>query len=366
MNSERKTEYMPDYVSPPGSTLAEVMENLGISQQELADRSGRSRKTINEIVQGKSPITAETAIQFERVLGIPAHFWVARESKYRAWLAKQEEEKRLENEPSFVKNFPLSKMMALGWIPSVNDAVEQARCLLNYFGVASPDKIQMTEAIAFRRSEKFVSDAWSLAAWLRQGEIQAKKIDAAPYDRDKFLAVLKKARSWTVLDPDEFVPRLVSSCATVGVYVVFVQELPKMRINGATRWLKNGRPLIQMTLRHTWEDAIWFSFFHESAHVYLDHAKGDLILDENPDGDGGVLEEEANKLAGEWLLPSKQFQQFAEAGDFKAKSIRDFATKMAVSPGIVVGRLHHDGLLDWEECHHLKRQYTWENWPSVG
>ncbi len=69
-----KNEYTPDVVSPPGATLADKLEEIGMSQAELANRTGRPKKTINEIIEGKAPITPETALQFKRVLNIPARF----------------------------------------------------------------------------------------------------------------------------------------------------------------------------------------------------------------------------------------------------------------------------------------------------
>ena len=57
----------------------------------LARRCGRPIKTVSEIVAGKSSITPETAIQFERVLGVPASFWVNLESKYQLRLAEAAE-----------------------------------------------------------------------------------------------------------------------------------------------------------------------------------------------------------------------------------------------------------------------------------
>ena len=78
-----KNQYQPDKVSPPGETLLEVLEDRGITQAELAERTGCPRKTIDEIVRGRAAITPETALQLERVLGVPASFWSARESQYR-------------------------------------------------------------------------------------------------------------------------------------------------------------------------------------------------------------------------------------------------------------------------------------------
>ncbi|MEO8956236.1 MAG: HigA family addiction module antitoxin, partial [Ktedonobacteraceae bacterium] len=71
-----QNEYHPDYVSPPGETLLETLETIGMSQAELAKGIGCSVKTINEIIQKKAAITAETALQLEQVLHIPASFWL--------------------------------------------------------------------------------------------------------------------------------------------------------------------------------------------------------------------------------------------------------------------------------------------------
>lgn len=76
-------EYAPDEVTPPGETLLDVLEERGMTQADLAERTGRPRKTINEIVKGRAAITPETAFHLERALGIPASFWNNRESAYR-------------------------------------------------------------------------------------------------------------------------------------------------------------------------------------------------------------------------------------------------------------------------------------------
>lgn len=70
-------------VSSPGDTLADTLEAKGISHTELATRMGRPIQTINEIIQGKTAILHETAIQLEQVLGISAGFWIKREKNYR-------------------------------------------------------------------------------------------------------------------------------------------------------------------------------------------------------------------------------------------------------------------------------------------
>lgn len=106
----RSNQYAPDAVSPPGETLEETIEVLGMSQAELAERMGRPQKTINEIVNGKPAITPDTALQLERVLGVPAHFWLNREQHYQEWRARQAEEDRLRGEVERLAALPVAEM----------------------------------------------------------------------------------------------------------------------------------------------------------------------------------------------------------------------------------------------------------------
>ncbi|MFO0359431.1 MAG: transcriptional regulator [Flavobacteriales bacterium] len=70
-------------ISPPGDTIQEHLEFIGMTQAELADRMGRPKEKINDIIKGREPISMMTAHQLENVLGIPASFWINREKSYR-------------------------------------------------------------------------------------------------------------------------------------------------------------------------------------------------------------------------------------------------------------------------------------------
>ena len=79
-----RTEAYPDVAIPPGEYLAEEIGARGIPQKELAMRMGRPVNAINEIINGKKSITAETALQLEAVVPeIPARFWLNLETDYR-------------------------------------------------------------------------------------------------------------------------------------------------------------------------------------------------------------------------------------------------------------------------------------------
>ena len=75
--------YEPDYAVPPGWVLEEHLETRGLSHAAFARRCECSPKLIGEIIAGKAPIEPETALQFERVLGLDADIWLGIEASYR-------------------------------------------------------------------------------------------------------------------------------------------------------------------------------------------------------------------------------------------------------------------------------------------
>ncbi len=364
MNNMIQNQYTPNFVSPPGDTLQETLEALGMTQAELAERTGRPKKTINEIIQGKAAITPETALQLERVLGVPAAFWLRREQHYREFLARREEEDRFSKQTNWLKQVPLHQMIAFKWIKKFDDPMQQLREVLNFFGIVSPEQWQelYVNSVAYRRSLKLESDGSTVAAWLRRGEIQARYIQCAPFDETKFRQALSRFRLLTVQPPEVIEAEVRRECAFAGVVAIFVRELPGMRVCGATRWLTPTKALIQLSLRYKWEDQIWHTFFHEAGHILL-HGKRDTFID----SENGIkdeeelkkLEDEADRFAANALIPRPRFQSFVAERSFDAYAVRRFAEELGISPGIVVGQLQHDGHLKYSQLNHLRRRFTW-------
>ena len=84
--------FNPDWISPPGETIADLIEERNWSQADLAKRLGCTLNQISLLINGEVPITKEIAFKLENVLGSSASFWLIRESQYRAKLAQQEAE----------------------------------------------------------------------------------------------------------------------------------------------------------------------------------------------------------------------------------------------------------------------------------
>ncbi len=98
MDKHSLNEYQPDYAVAPGEVLAVELEMRGMTQQELAKRTGLTPKHIVAIAKAKSAITPETAIKLERALGMPAEYWLNLESQYQEVLARLEEEQKTPEE----------------------------------------------------------------------------------------------------------------------------------------------------------------------------------------------------------------------------------------------------------------------------
>ena len=81
---------MSDLPIPPGEFLQEVLEDLGMSTDELARRLRHPATDLSQIISGITAIRADTALQLELVLGAPAHIWMSLETQYRLGLARTE------------------------------------------------------------------------------------------------------------------------------------------------------------------------------------------------------------------------------------------------------------------------------------
>jgi len=330
-----------------------------MTQRELALRTGRPTKTINEIIKGKTEITAETALQLERVLRIPARFWINRERHYREYLARQDEHDLLRENISWLKQIPVRRMIEYGWIQEFSDRVQQVKEVLEFFGVRSPkqykdlwNKLQ----VSFRMSPSFRVSRDSLAAWLRKGVIQAQAIECETYDADKFKRALISIRRLTLESPKVFMPELARRCARCGVAVVFTRELPKTRVSGATKWLTPEKALIQLSFRYKSDDMVWFTFFHEAGHILLD---GKSVLFLEGDKFDGDKETRANRFAESMLIPKRALQEFIRVGLWSEAAIRRFAGSIGISPGLVVGRLQYLNYLPRTHLNGLKRRLRW-------
>ena len=115
-------KFVPPVEFHPGITLSEKLKERGMSVKEFAVRTSKPDTTIFAVIGGKSSVTSDMAVAFESVTKIPAHFWLNIQRGYDEYVARQKREEQLATAYEWARSFPLSKMMELGWIPTVNTA----------------------------------------------------------------------------------------------------------------------------------------------------------------------------------------------------------------------------------------------------
>jgi HTH-type transcriptional regulator / antitoxin HigA len=355
MRPSKTNQYFPETVTHPGETLREKLEEIEMGSKEFAIRTGKPEKTISEVLNGNSSITPEMAVQFEKVLKIPANFWLRRQSLHDESIARQRQKQIIENAKEWARQFPYPSMVKCGWVSEASKVEEKIDALFNFFRISTHtawEDYYLRQAVkaAFRISLKHAKSPYALSAWLQRGENQAREIQAPDYEPKKLKAILPEMKALMAAQPGDFFQKIKALCLQAGVKVVYTPALKGAPINGAARWIEgNTTPLIQLSFRYKRNDVFWFSFFHEIGHILL-HGKKDIFLE-----DGGYdeqdmeKEQEADAFAVEWTLPLKQEATLRAALPLTDAQIRAFAREWGTHPGVVAGRLQHLGLVPHHE-----------------
>lgn len=338
--------YVPANIPPPGDTLRETLDALGMSQSKLASRTGLTLKHINQIIQGNASISPGTAVALERATGVPASFWNSLESQYQDHRVRLEEASKLATQAEWIDKMPVADLRKRGLISATKrEPGRLLQELLTFFGVATISAWETTwdqPAAAFLQSSAYSIDPAAVSAWLRLGELAAQEMEHQPFDRAALKSLLPELRTMTLEDPADFYPRLVKKLAETGVCLVLVPDVAGTRASGATRFLSPTRAVIQLSNRGKRNDKFWFALFHEIGHLLL-HSKKETFMrfdDAEARGEGALVEEEANAFAGKLLIPAE-----AEAELLAIRSPADakaLASRLGIAPGIVAGRYQRE------------------------
>ena len=352
------SRWNPSWSVSPGEVLVEALEERDMTQAELARRMARPLKTISEIATGKASITAETAIQLERAIGISAATWLGLESRYREAQARERDLADLEAQVGWLHEFPVPQLITRGIIDRA-PAPKQAAQLLAFFGVSNPTGWEQhwgRMAASYRMSERIPASRYSVAVWLRAAEREVGDSQLPAYQPAGLRALIPKLRSLVrALVVASAIDRAKDLLGSVGVGLVLTEGITGAPASGAVRWIRRN-PWIVLTLRHRTEDQLWFSLFHEIGHLLEGGRRRDVV--EEAEGDELVRpdEEPANQFARETLLPQAALDAWLGDGHLDRQSISDFAASQGVSTGIVVGRLQRDGRVEKSAFNELKQR----------
>lgn len=349
-----------DLPIPPGEYLAEVLEEKGFTQIELAQRMGRPAQAICEIVKGNKAITPETALQLERTLGVPAYIWTGLENDYRIIKAKQAEEATSEKEIPLLKDIPYSDLAKQGCVKKVSDKRLQVRESQAFYGVASLANLDRVAAYgaAFRHAKARQASSLALAAWIRCAEVEAAKRKTPPFQKARLKARLEKIRRLTLVPLEDSIERLQAALFESGVNFILLPHFAKAYAHGAVLWPDPKHPVLVLSIRGKWADLFWFSLFHELGHILL-HGNKDIIDEENGEADEKELE--ADRFAADRLIPAVAYEYFLAREKLDSAAISFFAAEIGVDAGIVVGRLQHDRNIPFKTLlNDLRPRLDWE------
>lgn len=341
--------FSPDFVLPPGAHLAEKLEELGMTQAELADRTGLSRKHVSQLINGEATLSTDVAVRLERVTAMPAHLWNRLEASYRTWLAEQEESERLESREAiaWAEQFPHGELIRRGHIPEGGSGGDLVRRMLQFFGVASHDAWEpvMLDRLAtasYRKATGTSKSEATIATWLRICERRAAEIEVAEYDRHRFNEVVLEARYASVHEPRRWWPELVDRFASAGVALVLEPEFKgTTQLNGASWWSHPKKAVVALSGRRKRADGLFFTMLHESVHIlkhskkrtFIDILNGDMEVDDQ-------LERDADEQAARWLIHRDEWEWISRIPKRNPyPRIHQAASRINIHPGIIVGQL---------------------------
>ena len=351
--------FSPNWASPPGETISDLLEELELSAAALAGALNCNITRVRGLLAGTILIDAEIAERLAKAVGGTADFWLMRQTQYR------DDSKHLQvlatESKAWLRDTPVSDLKKYGWISSQGFDNDLEACL-DFFGVCDVREWHAKydpalRSAAFRTSQTFASKPSAVAAWLRRGEIEAAAVDCREWNLSAFKQTLEEIRALTRKhDPAVFLPELQRRCARVGVVVIVNPAPTGCRASGATRFLADDKALLQLSFRYLTDDHFWFTFFHEAGHLVL-HNKKALFV-EDPGLESTHEEAEADAFAANILIPAMFQDELASLSLRMAPVIR-FAKRVGIAPGIVVGQLQHLKIAKQNQLNFLKRRYRW-------
>ncbi|MGO9483516.1 MAG: HigA family addiction module antitoxin [Rhodomicrobium sp.] len=362
---QHKETWTSNWATHPGEHLEEYLDARGLTQAQLARIAGLTPKLISEIINKKNPVSPETAIALERVLGLKAYIWTGLQANWDLFQARQRAGQTATTHEAWLSRFPIKELKTRGVLPNTQDIGVQLDRLLHFLGVGRPEAYEAKLAglaVQHRQSKSYTSSPDHVVTWLMLGEQKAQAIDLPPFDGGKFDAAVRRIRCLTREEPHVFEPKMKALCQDAGVALVFEKPISKTRLFGSARWLDGEHAIIQMSLRMKSNDHFWWTFFHECGHIAL-HRGRNFADDQQAVGDG--IEAEADIWAERILYGDDGLKRILAKPPRSRDAICRLAGEVELHPGIIVGMLQHHKAIPHGYLNGLKVKFDWTTEDSV-
>lgn len=314
-------------IAPPDAVEAIKfrMEQQGLAPKDLIPYLG-SRSRVSEVLSGKRSLTLPMIRNLHRGLGIPAASLLGERSKADAldldW-----------------KRVPFSEMKRRGWVDRVPRNASDARHLFEvWMGPVRAGEL----APLYRRhvrSAKAV-DHEKLAVWTAQ---VAKKALAHPpsgvFEPSWSPEFLRDVARISLFKEG---PSLVREFLAQHGIAMVVEPALSPWLDGAAMMCRNV-PVVALTLRHDRLDNFWFVLMHELVHLLkhlgLGVEEASFYDDLDSDDHADPKEVEADKLAGDILIPPDEWRTSPASRLRSGDAVNHLAQRLRIHPAIVAGRV---------------------------
>lgn len=359
-----KNEYKPTVAFHPGEYIKELIDDMDVSQTEFAKRLGVTDRVLSSLVNGKSRLTTEVASKIAAMTGTSISVWMGLQQAYDEFCLQDKLDTQFLEDETILSYLDYNFFEKLGLVEKARAKKDKILELRKCFKVSSLNIFSEKDIFVNCRkpSEKESDQKQTVCinAWVQTAINIGKEIDTKSFSPSLLKSYLKEIRNMTTQDPALFTTRLQEILSECGVALVILPHLKNARINGAVKWLSNDKAVLAINVYGAFADKFWFTLFHELKHI-LQHKTKDTFLNytssETLTELDAHLEKEADDFAQSELLPHKAYETFKATGMFSAEAVLRFSDQIDIHPGIVVGRLQHDKLIEYSHLNGLKVKY---------
>ena len=322
-------------VLPPSYYIKAAMRERNLTQKDLAAITNRHPSDIS-VRLSKERITYEFATDLALVLGETPEYWKSLEVRYRAVITPDSDQEKIKRN-ALMQNYPLKDMQKRGWLTKTEDfkVLEREIESLIFLKVGGQD---LERKACFKRTVKEERLNSAEQAWLHRAWYLAKMLPDSTYNEARLPQLMSKLK--TAIKSSKSVQFVADLLQRYGIRFVVIEPLPKVRIDGVSFWLDDDSPVVALSLRFDNVGSFWYALIHELIHIKYRHKAEPNNLEEEPT-DG--IEKFASDEAAAFLVPQERLRHFIRTNRpyFSTAKINDFATKLQVHPGIIVGQLQH-------------------------